>query len=160
MGWIDKVNQWLLRRLHPWAMERVKTDREGTTLIRADGGSQVIRWSDVQEIAVLKQADGGIPCPIGYFALHIHAVGSTLAIVDETVAGYKELCQEIPRRLEPALSRAFTIAVLHRSPRLATQRLTRVSSRDLLQNSRYLNPVFRSIDPQHPVTPVLEGPPA
>ena len=77
MGWIDKVNQWVLKRIHPWAIERVKTDREGTTLIRADGGSQFIRWSDVQEIAVLKQADGGIPCPIGYFALHIHAVGST-----------------------------------------------------------------------------------
>ena len=100
MGWIDKVNKWLLKRIHPWAIERVKTDREGTTLIRANGGSRFIRWSDVQEIAVLKQADGGIPCPIGYFALHIRAVGSTLAIVDETVAGYKELCQEIPRRLE------------------------------------------------------------
>ena len=75
MGWIDKVNKWLLKRIHPLAIERVKTDREGTTLIRADGGSRFIRWSDVQEIAVLKQADGGIPCPIGYFALHIHAVG-------------------------------------------------------------------------------------
>src|SRR5215469_10288628 len=79
----------------PWAIERVKTDREGTMLIRADG-SQFIRWSDVQEIAVLKQPDLAIGC----FALAIHAVGSTLAIVDDTVAGYEELCQEIPRRLE------------------------------------------------------------
>ena len=95
MGWIDKVNKWLLKRIHPWAIERVKTDREGTTLIRADG-SQFIRWSDVQEIAVLKQPDLASGC----FVLGIHAVGSTLAIVDDTVSGYEELCQEIPRRLE------------------------------------------------------------
>jgi hypothetical protein len=70
MGWIDKVNKWLLKRIHPWAIERVKTDREGTTLIRADGGSRFIRWSDVQEIAVLKQPDLARGC----FALGIHAV--------------------------------------------------------------------------------------
>jgi hypothetical protein len=99
MGWVDKVNQWVLKRIRPWAIERVKTDREGTTLIRADG-SRFIRWSDVQEIAVLKQPDPAIGCPIGCFALVIRAVGSTLAIVDETVAGYEELCQEILRRLE------------------------------------------------------------
>lgn len=99
MGWVDKLNEWALKRIRPWAIERVKTDREGTTLIRADG-SQFIRWSDVQEIAVLKQPDPAIGIPAAGFALAIRAVGSMLAIVDDTVAGYEELCQEIPRRLE------------------------------------------------------------
>ena len=108
MGWIDKVNKWLLKRIHPWAIERVKTDHEGTTLIRADGGSRFIRWSDVREIAVLKQADGGIPCPIGYFALHIHAVGSTLAIVAKLLV----TCDGFVHggaRVNPALSGALLL---------------------------------------------------
>ena len=95
MVWVDKVNEWVLKRIRRSAIESVKTDREGITLIRADG-SQFIPWSDVQEIAVLKQPDLAIGC----FALAIHAVGSTFVIVDDTVAGYEELCQEIPRRLE------------------------------------------------------------
>jgi hypothetical protein len=36
MGWVDKVNEWVLKRTSQWAIERVKADREGTTLIRAD----------------------------------------------------------------------------------------------------------------------------
>ena len=50
----------------------------------------------MQEIVVQKQPGLAIGC----FALAIRAVGSTLAIVDDTVAGYEEICQEIPRRLE------------------------------------------------------------
>jgi hypothetical protein len=99
MGWVDKLNEWVLNRIRPSAIERVETDCQGTTLIRADG-SQFIRWSDVQEIAVLKLPDPAIGIPAVGFALVIRAVDSTLVIVDDTVAGYEELRQEIPRRLE------------------------------------------------------------
>jgi hypothetical protein len=94
MGWVDRLNQWALKQIRRQAIERVETDREGSTLIRADG-RQFIRWSDVQEIAVLKQP----PLARGSFALAIRGPGSTVAVVDDTVAGYAELCRELPRRL-------------------------------------------------------------
>jgi len=50
----------------------------------------------VQEIAVVKQP----PLASGSFALAIRGPGSTVAVVDDTVAGYAEFCQEIPRRLK------------------------------------------------------------
>ena len=94
MGWVDKLNQWALKGIRQ-AIERVETDHEGSTLIRADG-REFIRWSDVQEIAVVKQP----PLASGSFALAIRGAGSTVAVVDDTVAGYAEFCQEIPRRLK------------------------------------------------------------
>ena len=98
MGWLDKLNQWALKGIRRQAIERVETDNEGSTLIRADG-RQFIRWSDVREIAVVKQP----PLASGSFALAIRGAGSTVAVVDDTVAGYAELCQEIPRRLKDAV---------------------------------------------------------
>ncbi len=95
MGWVEKLNQWALKGIRRQAIERVDTDREGSTLIRADG-SQYIRWSDVQEVAVVKQP----PLARGSFALAIRGAGSMLAVVDDTVAGYAEFCQELSRRLK------------------------------------------------------------
>jgi hypothetical protein len=95
MGWVDKLNQWALKGIRRQAIERVETDREGSTLIRANG-SQFIRWSDVQEIAVVKQP----PLARGSFALVIRGAGFKVAVVDDTVAGYAEFCQELPRRLK------------------------------------------------------------
>jgi hypothetical protein len=97
MGWVDKLNQWALKGSRRQAIERVETDREGSTLIRADG-REFIRWSDVQEIAVVKQP----PLARGSFALAIRGAGSTVAVVDDTVTGYVEFCQELPRRLTGA----------------------------------------------------------
>ena len=80
MGWVDKLNQWALKGIRQ-AIERVETDREGSTLIRADG-REFIRWSDVQEIAVVKQP----PLASGSFALAIRGAGSTVAVVDDTAS--------------------------------------------------------------------------
>jgi len=99
MGWVDELNRRVMKRVRPAAIERVETDREGTTLIRADGSRFLLRWSDVQEIAVLKQSS----LVIDSFALVIRPAGSSLAIVDDTVPGYEELCREIPRCLEGAV---------------------------------------------------------
>lgn len=95
MGWVDKLNQWALKGIRGRIIERAETDREGSTLIGPEG-SQCIRWADVQEIAVVKQP----PLASGSFALVIRGVGSILAILDDTVPGYEEFCQELPRRLE------------------------------------------------------------
>jgi hypothetical protein len=95
MGWVDKLNEWALRGIHRQAIERVETNCEGSTLIRADG-SQFVPWSDVQEIAVVKQP----PLARGSFALAIRGAGSMVAVVDDTVAGYAEFCQELPRQLK------------------------------------------------------------
>jgi hypothetical protein len=95
MGWVDKLNQWALKGIRRQAVERVETDLEGSTMIRADG-RQFIRWSDVKEIAVLKQP----PLASGSFALAIRGAGSTVVVVDDTVVGYAEFCQEISRRLK------------------------------------------------------------
>jgi hypothetical protein len=95
MGWVDKLNQRALKGVRRHAVERVESNHEGSTLILSDG-SQFIRWSDVQEIAVLKQP----PLARGSFALVIRGAGATLAVVDDTAAGYAEFCQELPRRLK------------------------------------------------------------
>jgi|HubBroStandDraft_1064217.scaffolds.fasta_scaffold00242_34 homoserine kinase len=95
MSWIDKVNQWALKGIRLKAVERVETDDLGSTLIQGDG-NHFIRWSDVQEIAVLKQPS----LARGSFAVAIRGAGSTLTIVDDTVAGFAEFCQEITRRLK------------------------------------------------------------
>lgn len=98
MGWVERLNQRALRRIRRHAIERVETDREGTTLTRADS-SQFIRWPEVREIAVLKQP----PLARGSFALIIRGGGSTLAVVDDTAVGYAEFCQEISRWLKGAV---------------------------------------------------------
>jgi hypothetical protein len=95
MDWVDKLNQWALKGIRRQAVERVETNSEGSTLIRSSG-SQVIRWSEMQEIAVVKQP----PLASGSFALAIRGAGSTVAIVDDTVPGYAELCRELPLRLQ------------------------------------------------------------
>lgn len=95
MGWVHKLNLSALKRIRRRVIERVETDREGSRLIRADG-IQLILWSDVQEIAALKQP----PLATGSLALAIRGAGSTLAILDDTVEGYAKFCQELPRWLK------------------------------------------------------------
>jgi len=99
MGWVEKLNQWALKSIRPEAIARVAANPEGIALIRADG-KQFIRWSDVEEIAVVKQPQ----LAGGSFALAVRGVGSVLVMVDDTVAGYGEFCQELPRRLKGAAS--------------------------------------------------------
>jgi len=94
MGWLDELNRWALKRIRRQALGRVEVNGDGSTLVRRDH-SRFIRWSDVQEIAVIKQpnlADSS-------FALAIRERDSTLTIVDDTVPGYAELCEELSRRL-------------------------------------------------------------
>jgi len=95
MGWVDKLNQWALKGIRRRVIDKVETDLEGSTLIRAEG-SQFIRWSDIQEIAAVKQP----PLASGSFALAIRAAGSILVVLDDTVPGYAEFCQELSRRLQ------------------------------------------------------------
>ncbi len=94
MDWVDKLNQWALKRIRGEATERVEADQDGIVLIRARG-NQLIRWSEIEEIAAMKQpqlADGS-------FALAIRRADSAVAVVDDTVTGFAEFCQELTRRL-------------------------------------------------------------
>jgi hypothetical protein len=95
MHWVDKLNRWALKGVRRQAVEKVETNSEGSMLIRPDG-SQFIRWSEMQEIAVLKQP----PLANGSFALAIRGANSTVAIVDDTVVGYANFCEELPLRLQ------------------------------------------------------------
>lgn len=98
MDWLDKLNQWALKGVRQQAIVKIETNDEGITLIRPEE-SEFIRWSDVREIAVLRQP----PLATGSFALAIRGADSIFAVVDEGAPGYGELCQEIPRRLKGAL---------------------------------------------------------
>jgi hypothetical protein len=95
MDWVDKLNRWALKGMRQHTVEKVETTSEGCRLIYRNG-SRFIAWSEMQEIAVLKQP----PLAIGCFAVAIRGADSTVAIVDDTVAGYPEFCAELPRRLE------------------------------------------------------------
>jgi hypothetical protein len=97
MDWVDKLNQWAMKSIRPHPIKRVETDQEGSTLIRTDS-SQFIRWSDIQQIAALKQP----ALAKGSFALAIQTGGSMVAVIDDTVPGYAEFCQELPRKLRGA----------------------------------------------------------
>ena len=63
-------------------------------LVRS-AGSQLISWTDLQEIAVVKQPHFAN----GSFALAMRSGNSMLAIVDDSVTGFGQLCEELPRRL-------------------------------------------------------------
>ncbi len=94
MDWVDKVNRWALKGIRRHAVETVDTNGEGIRLVRADG-SQLIGWEELQEIAVVKQPHFAS----GSFALAIRSGDSALAIVDDSVLGFGQLCEELQWRL-------------------------------------------------------------
>lgn len=94
MDWVDKLNQRALKGIRRNAVEKINTSGEGISLVRA-GGSQLIGWDDLQEIAVVRQPHFAS----GSFALAIRSGRSALAIVDDSVLGFGQLCEELPRRL-------------------------------------------------------------
>jgi hypothetical protein len=98
MGWVDQLNRWALKGIRRHAIESVESGGEGCTVKRG-GGEQFIRWSDVQEIAVVKQPSLATGC----FALTLRVLNSQLVIVDDTVPGFDKLCAELPTRLGGAV---------------------------------------------------------
>lgn len=91
--WVDKLNRWALKGL-PRAIQSVKVSSEGITLIQSHQ-PRFLRWSEIREIAVLKQPYLASTS----FALAIRVTDSTVTIIDDTVEGHMELCEELPRRL-------------------------------------------------------------
>ena len=94
LSWIDKLTRRALRSIHRNAIEKVESDRASITLIRSHE-TQFLPWSEIGEIAVVKQP----PLAIGSFALILRGADAKLAIVDDAVAGYPKLCEQLPHQL-------------------------------------------------------------
>lgn len=94
-NWIDKLNQWALRRIARHSVESIAADGDGCRLVSSNR-CQLIRWFEIQEIAVLKQP----PLSNGSFAVAIKMADSKVAIIDDTASGFTRFCEELPERLQ------------------------------------------------------------
>ena len=97
-NWIDKLNQWALRRIAGHTVDSVGADDDGCRLVSSNR-CQLIRWSEIQEIAVLKQP----PLATGSFAVAIRMANSKVATIDDTASGFTRFCEELPERLQGAI---------------------------------------------------------
>jgi hypothetical protein len=94
MSWIDRLNKLALKSIRPPAIEKVILDDDGVTLI-GKGGDEYIRWADIREVGMITQP----PLSDSSYGLVIRAINTKLTILDDTIEGYAELCEALPRKL-------------------------------------------------------------
>lgn len=95
MSWIDRLNEWALKRvLGRQVVESVAADGSGINLT-IEGRLRLLRWSDIEEIAAMLQPD----LSTGSLALAIRGPGTSLTLVSDSAKGFKQLCEDIPRYL-------------------------------------------------------------
>ena len=93
MDWVDKLNRWALKGIRQ-EIEKIEISSEGAKVIRAKN-TLLLGWSEIEEIGVVNQ----LQLASGSFALVIRRANSSVTIVDDTVVGYSEFCEELARQL-------------------------------------------------------------